>query len=163
MVLLEQSIGRGFGVHKVSLLGFSIDNAVGKIFPTYTGKHQELTCLLVLEVFLCKPLFGPGCRRAALSVLCAVSGVIQFGLLVGQAIHNRVGVAIQEYFGAFLPLIIFVDPGGGVSVVQVGGTGRGDLRQLLQSVAPPPLVDQHKGERQVLTEEVQEEEQDRPA
>jgi hypothetical protein len=162
MVLLEQSIGRVFGVQKVSLLGFSVDNAACKIFPTYTGKHQELTCLLVLEVLLGKPLFGPGCRRAALSVLWALSGVIQLRFQVGQAVYDRAGVAIQEYFCAFLPLIIFVDPGGGVSVVQVGGTARGDLRQLLQPVAPPPLVDQHKGERQVLTEKVQEEEQDRP-
>ena len=85
-------------MYKVSLLGFSVDNAVCKIFASYNRKNLDLTFILVLEVLLGKPLLGPWCRRAALSVLCALTvfGVVQLGLQLCQAVHNRASVAIQE-------------------------------------------------------------------
>ena len=86
-------------MYKVSLLGFSVDNAVCKIFASYNCKNLDLTFIdLVLEVLLGKPLLGPGCRGAALSVLCALTvfGVVQLGLQLCQAVHDRAGVAIQE-------------------------------------------------------------------
>ena len=58
LMLLEQSIGRVCSVGKISHLGFTIDNAVLKIFTSYNRKLKYLTFFsdLVLEVFLGEPL-----------------------------------------------------------------------------------------------------------
>jgi hypothetical protein len=75
LMLLEQSIGRVYGLGKVLHLGFAIDNAVLNIFTFYYDKLYNHTFLidLVLEVFLGKPLLGSGCRRAALGVVCVIA------------------------------------------------------------------------------------------
>ena len=113
-------------MRKVSLLGVPLDNAA--LSKICNCKVCDLTFLIELmpEVFFGKPLLGPGCRRAALSVICALAllSVIPLGPQLSQVIHDRASEylgATQEDFDAIFPLI-FIDPRAGNSYILVGGS-----------------------------------------